>query len=203
MKSYNATAVAKPVKNPYGIMHGVACNSSTVHSDHSLHGQVQGPRSALLGDTEGYPSNNSTFIPTDRCSMEEVDAAFENDFTLSLDEFYDAPSNATISSGITSMIDLLDNEWAPANMVQPVTVVSDFWYSSSQGAASAESKDHVAADAIYTTDATVSDIDKTMADLQNMRNLLNQQIQMYSSMVALTQDHGIESTTHGVCARSA
>jgi hypothetical protein len=202
MKSYNATTVAKPVKNPYGIMHGVACNPSTVHSDHSLHGHVQGPRSAFLGDTEGNLSN-STFIPTDRCSMEEVDAAFENDFTLSLDEFYEAPPNATISSGVTSMIDLLDNECAPANMVQPVTVVSDFWYSSSQGAASAESKDRVAADAIYTTDTTVSDIDKTMADLQNMRNLLNQQIQMYSSMVALTQDRGFESTTHRGCARSA
>jgi hypothetical protein len=93
------------------------------------------------------------------------------------------------------MIDLLDNECAPANMVQPVTVVSDFWYSSSQDAASAQSKDHGAADAKYSTDTTVSDIDETMA--------LNQQIQMYSSMVALTQDRGFESTTHGVCARSA
>lgn len=178
MKAYKATTVTKPsAKSPYGSM----------HYEFSLQGSVQGPSYPGLIDIPESNQSNSTFIPTDRCSLEEVDAAFENDLAL---------------SGATKMKDLLDNEYAPATLVQPVTAVSDnFWYSPFQGIA--ESKDHNYGAATYDTYTDNSDVDDTMFHLQKMRELLNQHNQMHSSMAALAQEYCAESTLRGFSTHSA
>eukprot|EP00804_Cyclotella_cryptica_P021295 CCRYP_001546-RA/>CCRYP_001546-RA protein AED:0.25 eAED:0.25 QI:0/-1/0/1/-1/1/1/0/368 len=65
------------------------------------------------------PSTSSRYIPTDRCTMAEVDAAFENDLALSLEDFNESLSDLSASSGSDSslrdslagsMVDIEDDE---------------------------------------------------------------------------------------------
>ncbi|KAL7516508.1 hypothetical protein ACHAWX_001515 [Stephanocyclus meneghinianus] len=86
--------------------------------------ELQGKKasSAALDDLaylfDAAPSN-SRYIPTDRCTMAEVDAAFENDLSLSLEDFNESLSDLSASSGSDSslrcslagsMVDIEDDE---------------------------------------------------------------------------------------------
>lgn len=178
---------------------------------------------AFLFDTT--PSN-PRYIPTDRCTMAEVDAAFENDFALSMEDFNESLSDLSASSGSDSslrcslagsMVDIEDDEiinmWnSEPEMITSAPQASAFTSlvaPSSSGTVVTNSSMSYASQ-VALTDASFcqfihqepsqrketisssfdpygqnSHIDATLNDLKNMRKiLLNQQIQMQSSILA-------------------
>lgn len=158
--------------------------------------------------------SNANFVPTDRCSMAEVDAAFEKDLNLSMENLYDSMSDLSAGSGdaslrsslgssfADSMVDLEDDDIIEMWKSTPVkteyvetaleqgTVVSN--YSSStkfcqviNQAPKAEAVSTTSSSASFDPYGKNSYIDATLNDLKNMRNtILNQQIQMQSSIMA-------------------
>jgi hypothetical protein len=166
--------------------------------------------------------NNAKFVPTGRCSMAEIDAAFENDLSLSIENLHESMSDLSASCGDTclrsslgssfaDMVDLEDDDilemWksAPVKSENGVsldqgTVVSS--YSSTSNFSQAASRASEAESPMASASASSSQygqnscIDTTMDDLKNMRKaILNQQIQMQSSIMAARRlTKGIHST---------
>ena len=52
------------------------------------------------------------FVPTDQCSLAEVDAAFENDLNLSMENIHESMSDITASSHRTSLRSSIDGSFA-------------------------------------------------------------------------------------------
>jgi hypothetical protein len=188
-------------------------NDSTTTSH--LNGDQKAQFRPSLFDTP----NNAKFVPTDRCSMAEVDAAFENDLSLSIENLHDSMSDISVSCGDASkrsslrsssaddMVDLEDDDiiemWKSAPVSTSLdqgTVVSNYSSTSKISPAinhAPEAEPSMAsASAISSQYGPNSCIDTTMNDLKNMRKaILNQQIEMQSSiMVARRLTKGISGT---------
>ena len=58
------------------------------------------------------PRNESRYVPTDRCSLAEVDAAFENDWNLSMSDLSASTTSlrTSVASSAESMVDIDDDE---------------------------------------------------------------------------------------------
>jgi hypothetical protein len=188
-----------------------------------------------LTDNQPQPSmleitpTDAKFVPTDRCSMAEVDAAFENDLALSMENLHESMSDITASDASLrsslgsltgSMVDIEDDEiidmWksAPINTdeeedVGSRTIVSN--HSSSQNVChviNEVSQEENTAPIAFDPYGKNSYIDATMNDLKNIRKaILNQQIQMQSTIIQARRiTKGMQNKNQGMygfAARSA
>jgi hypothetical protein len=203
MKAFNTTSDFKmwAVKSEFRMdaSHDTVVPTKAHKNKHCVIAEVPSSTSSLFEIT----SNGSSFIPTDHCSMAEVDAAFENDLALSLDNLYETSSDMALYNDKANLrsplVDLEDDEimdmWksTPAqsdgegtfNHHRLGNIVS---FSASITREVSEGEDNTLFQ--YNPHGTNSYIDATMNDLVNMRKaLINQQIQTQAINAAMIANY--------------
>jgi hypothetical protein len=203
MKAFNTTSDFKmwAVKSEFTMdaSHDTIVPTQAHKNKHCVIAEVPSSTSSLFEIT----SNGSSFIHTDHFSMAEVDAAFENDFALSLDNLYETSLDTSLyndaSNLRSSLVDIADDEimgmWKSTSQSDEG---SAFNYSPDTSVPSpapmaiarqvSESENITLSP--YNPHGTNSYIDASMNDLANMRKaLLNQQIQMHSLTATMIVNH--------------
>jgi hypothetical protein len=169
----------------------------------------------------GISSSKATFVPTDRCSLAEVDAAFENDLNLSMENLHDSMSDITASSDrssvrsslqesfVDSMVDIDDDTIIDMYKSAPVEAEQEEATKSATIVSGNSSSSNVVPSS-FDPHGNNSFIDSTLNDIKNMRKaILNQQIQMQSSIMTARrlakgiQKQGQNHMMNGFAARSA
>ena len=186
--------------------------------------------SATFDNKKFEPTNPSVFdisppttmfVPTNRCSLAEVDAAFENDLNLSMKNLHDSMSDITASSNRTSLGSSFDGSFVDSVVDIDDDTIIDMYKSAPVEVEQEKNTESATIVSGYSISPNIappsfdpygknSYIDSTLNDIKTMRKaILNQQIQMQSSIIAarrLTkglQNQGQNKMMNGFTAPSA
>ena len=194
MKSYKAMQLVEVETVP---------SQAKVHPENEGNGEKIAATSSPVQSLRALPvvaPRGLNFIPTDRCSMDEVDAAFENEKAFPLIFHDEAATEITpqtaVSAGsvfeessVDSMVDIEDEVIIDMyTSAQPLPKSEGLNISTAAFPNDSFGTNTFSSAPYHQNESSYSNIKDTMSELKNMSKiLLNQQIQIQSSIIANMQ----------------